>query len=239
MNSLVKPQSRSFTVSSNELKIPFQWSDRRPILLDRFFYIPAHYDKHEEAQKFAWSDPDLFGNENPVSVEYCSGNGQWIGEKAKESLGVNWIAVEKRFDRARAIWRRLKREAIGNLYVVCGDARIFTRYYLPKNSVSAVYVNFPDPWPKRKHEKNRLIRAEFIRDVEVTLRPYAEMVCVTDHEGYTSGMIEAFRSLANWQSLFPAPFFITAWEGYGGSFFREVWEKEGKTIHFMRHRFGS
>src|SRR5690348_8334371 len=131
--------------TAKDLKIPFAWEERRPILLDRFFYIPAEYEY--KAQNFPF-----FVQDQPVIIEYCSGNGQWIGARAKQNPETNWIAVEKKFDRARKIWLKIHRENIPNLTVVCGEAVIFTRFYAPP--CSEIYVNFPDPWPKLRHAKH-------------------------------------------------------------------------------------
>src|SRR5579872_3724980 len=83
-----------FMKTAKDLRIPFTWAERRPILLDRFFYLPKSYDGHERWGVFDWADPQVFGNQQPVIIEYCSGNGQWIGERAKQNPTVNWVAVE-------------------------------------------------------------------------------------------------------------------------------------------------
>lgn len=111
----------------------------------------------------------MFGNSRPIVIEYCSGNGQWICNQAKNNPHLNWVAVEKRFDRARKIWGGLHRENLTNLIVICAEAVVYTRYYMPRSSVSELYVNFPDPWPKLRHAKHRLIRSEFLKEVEKTL----------------------------------------------------------------------
>src|SRR4051812_938783 len=134
--------------TASDLRIPFTWSERHTVFLDKCLYIPSFYEGHSEWRPLLWEDPELFGNQQPVIVEYCSGNGQWIAERAKQNPHINWVAVEKRFDRASQIWAKMKRENISNIFVVCGDGAIFTRYYAPAKSVSEIYINFPDPWPK-------------------------------------------------------------------------------------------
>lgn len=201
--------------TAKDLKIPFSWEERRPIWLDRFFYIPGHFD-HKLAPQ-SW--PEIF------AIEYCSGNGQWIGEKAKQNPHLNWIAVEKRFDRARQIWLKMHRENLTNLFVVCGEAQIFTQYYAPRD-VAETYVNFPDPWPKRYHAKNRLVRAEFIDEIAKVSR---KITCVTDDAKYAQIMTAEFKKCPDWQPFTPDR------ENYGGSFFGDLWKGQGRTINFLSY----
>ncbi len=219
--------------TAKDLRIPFTWEDRRPVLLDRFFYIPKSYDKHDSWGKFNWNDPQIFGNDNPVYIEYCSGNGQWIGERAKQTKEINWVAVEKRFDRARKIWLKLHRESIPNLYVVCGDALSFTRYYCGASSVSEIFVNFPDPWPKLRHAKHRLVRAEFLEEVKRIVHVGGKGTFVTDDPPYAKLMLEEIRRVAAWKPLLPEPHFTTEWGDYGRSFFANLWKEKGRTIHYI------
>ena len=123
--------------TAKDLNLPFSYEDRRPVLLDRFFYVPSRYEYSQESLPF-------FEKEQPVAIEYCSGNGQWIAEKAKTSPHINWIAVEKKFKRARKIWAKLQKENLSNLVVACSEAFVFTRYYAPKTA--EIFINFPSPF---------------------------------------------------------------------------------------------
>lgn len=201
--------------TAKDLKIPFEWADRRPIWIDRFFYVPALYEHAPQTQPW----PEIF------AIEYCSGNGQWIGEKAKQNPHLNWIAVEKRFDRARQIWLKMHRENLTNLFVVCAEALIFTKYYAPEE-VEQVFVNFPDPWPKRYHAKNRLVQFPFIQEMG---RIAKKAMCVTDDEKYAQLMSKEFKKCSHWT---PAP---PACEDYGASFFGDLWKEKGRTIQYLAY----
>lgn len=209
--------------TAKDLKIPFSWEERRPILLEKFFYIPAEFN-------YSKGNILFFPDEKPVIVEYCSGNGEWIGDRARQNPQFNWIAVEKRFDRARKIWLKIHRERIENLIVVCGEAQIFTRFYAPTN-VSEIYVNFPDPWPKRRHAKHRLIQAEFLQEVLSIVRPGGQAICVTDDPTYAAEMIREFEKCPGWKFLFN----VNEWPEYGRSFFNHLWLQRGRTIHYLSY----
>jgi tRNA (guanine-N7-)-methyltransferase len=214
--------SKSAMNAIKELKIPFTWEERRAILLDSFFYIPKAYQNKKESFQF-------FDLEKPIAIEYCSGNGQWIGEKAKQNPDINWIAVEKKFVRARKIWGKMQRENISNLCVVCGEALEFTRYYAPR--ITKAFINFPDPWPKFRHAKHRLVRAEFLNELSRIMGPYGTITCVTDDVPYFNQMLFEFSQCPEWTKIFEG----TDWQDYGDSFFKELWLHKGRAIHYLSY----
>jgi len=216
-----------------DLRIPFSWEERRPVLLDRLLYVPPHYSQHETWNPIPWSDPQIFGNDHLVLLEYCSGNGQWIAEKAKKFPHLNWVAVEKKFERARKIWGKLKREGISNLYVCCGEAAILSKFYIPGKSISEIFVNFPDPWPKLRHAKHRLIQAPFLQLMAKCAKQEAKATFVTDDPPYAKQMIKEIEKSSLWKFLLPSPHYSLERGEYGSSYFLDLWQKKGHLIHFI------
>lgn len=214
--------NREDVKTAKDLIIPFAWPDRRPILLDRFFYVPGHYDYTPEMIPF-------FEKQQPIILEYCSGNGQWIGARAKQNPHLNWLAVEKRFERARMIWMKSHRENLPNLVVACSEGAVFTRYYAPK--VAEVFINFPDPWPKLRHAKHRLVRAAFLQELLDIVEIGGKATCVTDDAGYAGEMRKEFEKCPHWKFLFTA----NEWPDYGRSFFNDLWRRRGRTIYYLSY----
>lgn len=200
-------------------------------LVEKCLYIPSHGHEHEIIS-FSWEDPLIFAKPQPLIVEYCSGNGQWIAAMAKLRPDFNWIAVERDFDRARKIWLKIFRMQLDNLFVIHGEGFVFSRQYLPGASVSEVYVNFPDPWPKRRHAKHRIIQKDFVAEMGRVIRPNGEATLVTDDVSYSEQMIMLFSS---WKSAFGPPHYITEWQQFGDSFFHSLWKERQRAIRY--HRF--
>jgi len=217
----------------NDLKPPFKWSERYILLKDGILYLPGYYDC--SSYKFPiWSHEDIFGNQNPVYIEYCSGNGQWIIEQAQKNPHINWVALEKRFDRVRKIWSKRDNLAIKNLFIVCGEAQPFAKHLVAGESVDGIYVNFPDPWPKDKHAKHRIIQSDFVSDCAETMKSGASMVLVTDDDTYRDQMLDVVSSHEVLQSEYPEPYYIQNLDGYGGSYFYSLWVELERQINYMR-----
>lgn len=216
-----------------DLKSPYRWADRKPLLEDRVFYVPDYYDNHQEWPFPGWKT--IFGNDKPVIIEYCTGNGTWLAEKAKDS-SKNWVAVEWRFERVRKIWSKMKNYGLANFFIISGEAQTFTREYLPEACVDGVYINFPDPWPKDKHAKNRLFQQSFIEQLARTVKPGGTVTVVTDDATYSEQISREMLTHPVWVSDFPAPYYTTEWEGYGTSYFDTLWREKGKAIHYFQFR---
>lgn len=217
-----------------DLKSTFTWETRAPLLKDKILYVPAYYSKHEEHS--IPSVKEIFGNENPICIEYCSGNGDWILEKAKENPAINWIAVEKQFERVRKVFSKRENRGVKNLLIVCGEAFTFTKYYLTENTIQKIYINFPDPWPKQRHAKHRLIQGEFIEELSRIIVEEGDSVFVTDDTTYSQSIIKDLIQSKLWGSIYTDPYFITNIEDYGYSFFDTLWRKLGKDIYHMQFK---
>lgn len=219
-----------------DLKCPFKWEDRRPHIYERVLFVPEYYDRHQEWKFPGWESPEVFGRSGPIEVEYCTGNGAWIIEKAIAHPDRLWVAVERQFDRVRKIWSKMRNFNLTNLFIVCGEGLTFTQFYVPDRSFQKIYINFPDPWPKEKHSKNRLIKEPFISEIARAADYDATVTMVTDHATYMQQITESMRENPSWRSAFPDPYYVTEWEGYGTSYFDELWRTQGQVIHYMHYQ---
>jgi tRNA (guanine-N7-)-methyltransferase len=128
---------------------------------------------------------ELFGNSNPVELEIGMGKGTFITEQAKARPDTNFFGIEW----ARWFWRyasdRLRRNHCANARTVRAEAAFFLREFVPPGSLSVLHIYFPDPWPKAKHNKRRLIQPPFLELVERVLIPGGgKLQVVTDHLDY-------------------------------------------------------
>lgn len=203
-------------------------------LLEKCLYIPpSDFASASLDMPLNWNETSIFTKTQPLFVEYCSGNGQWISEMARQLPHLNWIAVERDFDRARKIWLKIFRLQLENLFVVYGEGLSFSKNFLPNASVSGAYVNFPDPWPKRRHAKHRIVKRDFVDEMARILDEEAFITLVTDDAPYSEQILSLFD---DWESAFDNERYVTQWPEFGNSFFQSLWMKQQRTIRYHRFR---
>ena len=133
---------------------------------------------------------EMFGNDHPVELEIGSGKGTFLCDQAKARPEVNLFGIEW----ARQYWRlasdRLRRNNCLNVRMVRAEASFFLTEYVPSESLSVLHIYFPDPWPKARHHKRRLIQPKFVPLVNRVLKPGGRWQVVTDHKGYFEEDIE-------------------------------------------------
>ena len=219
-------------LNQKQFVYPYKFEERAPCIYDRVIFVPSYYFKHHEYEMPQFSSPELFGNDRPINIEFCSGNGEWIVKKAQENPEINWVACEIKFKRVRKIWVKIKQLNLPNLVVAFGDANDFIKFYLKDQSVDAIFINFPDPWPKDKHAKNRLIKSPFTEEMNRILKRECFATVVTDHVDYSLQVIDEMHK--HFKSSFEAPFFINKTLDYGSSYFYRLFESRGKEIRLMQ-----
>jgi tRNA (guanine-N7-)-methyltransferase len=143
---------------------------------------PIGLDVDKTPKPIVWAE--LFGNDHPVEMEIGMGKGTFITEQAKARPDVNFFGIEW----ARWYWRycsdRLRRNQCFNARTVRAEANFFLTEFVQDASLSVLHVYFPDPWPKARHHKRRLVQDPFMRQVERVLTPGGQVRIVTDHQEY-------------------------------------------------------
>ena len=213
---------------------PYPFEERRPLLCDHLFFLPVYYQK--DLPTFSLKERACFAKRQPVHLELCSGNGEWVLKKALQFPLWNWVAVEKKLQRALRIAAKRTMHEIDNLLIVVGDGRDFIKYCLDPETLCAVSINFPDPWPKNRHAKHRLFYGPFSDHLAEAMCVDAELTLVTDHEGYLAEVKNKLSTSGRWELLDKDPVFE---EEYGTSYFARLWRLQGRSIHFLHYRKGA
>jgi tRNA (guanine-N7-)-methyltransferase len=135
----------------------------------------------------------LFGNANPVELEIGMGKGTFLTEQAKARPDVNFFGIEW----ARWFWRyasdRLRRSGAANARTIRAEASFFLREFVADHALAVVHIYFPDPWPKARHHKRRLIQPPFVKELQRVLIPGGRVQIVTDHKDYFEQIEQAVR----------------------------------------------
>lgn len=130
------------------------------------------------------SSEQVFGREGPLVMEVGFGDGWFLARLAQENPAWNLLGAEVSIGSVTRAFKRMRRERIETVRLYTGHARFVVRNLLPPRSLHRIYVNFPDPWPKKRHHARRLLRAPFFRLLSTRLADGAALWFTTDHAGY-------------------------------------------------------
>jgi tRNA (guanine-N7-)-methyltransferase len=167
--------------------------------------------------------PELFGNGNPVVLEIGFGMGEATARMAAADPGTNILAVDVHTPGQGNLLNLADRSGLSNVRVGNGDAIILLREMVRPDSLDGLRVYFPDPWPKKRHHKRRLIQPEFLTLAATRLKPGAIVHCATDWEPYAEQMLEVLSAHPDFENtqadggFAPRPAFrpLTRFEGQG------------------------
>ncbi|TAL05289.1 MAG: tRNA (guanosine(46)-N7)-methyltransferase TrmB [Verrucomicrobia bacterium] len=138
-------------------------------------------------------DPqNLFPRPQPLEVELGCGDASFIAEYARLQPEKNFIGVERLLGRIAKLDRKGRRLGLTNLRGVRIESSYFLEWLLPPRSVSALHIYFPDPWPKKKHRRHRLINERFPALARKVLLPDGIIFLRTDDADYFAQMREVF-----------------------------------------------
>ncbi len=143
----------------------------------------------------------LFPKPQPLEVELGSGDGSFLVEYAHRHPERNFIGVERLLGRIRKLDRKGRRAGLSNLRGLRIESAYFLEYLLPAHSTTALHIYFPDPWPKRKHRRHRLINERFPALAQHTLVPGGIVFLRTDDEDYFEQMLQVFATSAPFRAV--------------------------------------
>lgn len=126
----------------------------------------------------------LFGRDHPVIVEIGSGKGRFLIGTAMERPDANFIGIEKSLHYHRVIRDRVVKRGLENVRLINHDAFLVLRDMIPDASIAELHIYFPDPWPRKREQKRRIIRAEVLKEIRRVLVEGGSAIYVTDHASY-------------------------------------------------------
>src|SRR5436190_756649 len=148
----------------------------------------------------------LFGNDHPVIVEIGSGKGRFLIASAQEEPERNFIGIEKSLHYTRVIRERLAKRPIRNVRLINHDAFPVLQKMFGDASVSEIHIYFPDPWPRKKQQKRRIIRPEALEEMRRVLVDGGTGVYVTDHREYFEAGAPLIAQFFDSETRIPGPY---------------------------------
>jgi len=178
----------------------------------------------------------IFGNDGPLALEIGCGVGDFMLQTALEKPETNFIAIDFYNKGCYKTCRRLDRHGVRNVRVLRDEARGFITERIEKASLSAVYINCPDPWPKKRHRKRRLVQQEFVEFLLEYLEDGADLYFATDFVDYGEDVANFLPDVAGLENQFTPDLYRHEFPGYHLSKYMRKFMAEGKQIYFVHYK---
>ena len=171
-----------------------------------------------------------------VWLEIGYGGGEHLLWQARHNPEVGLIGCEPFQDGVVKVLSAVETEGVGNIRLHADDARPLLRW-LPEASIGRAFILFPDPWPKARHRKRRLVSVPTLADLARVMRPGAELRLATDDADYAGEMLLAVVGQGNFQWIVAGP---QDWRERGADWpptrYEEKARREGRRCYFFRFR---
>lgn len=141
-----------------------------------------------------------FRRRAPRALEIGFGMGDALAVMAKANPQIDYLGIEVHRPGIGSLLLKLEKDAIDNVRIVCADAVEILSHHLGDVSLDAVYLFFPDPWPKKRHHKRRIVQPEFARMVRRKLKPGGMLHMATDWEDYAQAMLAVMEATAGYEN---------------------------------------
>jgi tRNA (guanine-N7-)-methyltransferase len=175
---------------------------------------------------------DVFFNKFELHIlELGSGWGEVILELAKSNPKIGYIAMERKWNRLAQTDIQARKMNLSNLLLSGVNFQWFLRDLFLPESFDKIILNFPDPWPKKKHHKNRAINPDFLEIIYQLLKPGGIFQFATDHSGYARRAIQEFRKFGKFH--FDSEEWSHSRPGFPISEFEREKRGEGKRIFYL------
>lgn len=154
----------------------------------------------EKALRDLWSDygmdssQGLININSPIILEIGFGMGQSLAIQAKAHPENNYIGIEVHKPGVGSLLLQIQKENIQNIRIFCCDAIDVLKNNISDDSLDKVQIFFPDPWPKKRHHKRRLIQIDFIKLIHQKLKPGGILHIATDWENYAESIVEVLST---------------------------------------------
>lgn len=179
--------------------------------------------------------PSIFGNNQPLALEIGCGTGHFILERARSQPGTNFLAIDIYNKGCLKTCKKIDEAGLQNVRVMRVEARWLLDKGLNPESLIAVYINCPDPWPKKRHRSRRLVNRDFLLTLARCLAPGGEFFFSTDFDNYAEDVAEQIRGLTGYRNLLEEEW-VHNLPGYPISKYMQRFLDKGQSIYFLHHQ---
>jgi tRNA (guanine-N7-)-methyltransferase len=190
---------------------------------ERYEFVPADYFRRMKAE-------EIMRSGRPLEIDLGCGDGRFLLEMAARYPDRDFLGVERLLGRVRKVCKNIGKRGLENARVLRLESRYTAEWLLPPACVSRLHLLCPDPWPKLRHHRRRLIQEEFLQAIWDLLEPGGEFLFKTDHPEYFDWANEKVAAFGKFERLdWPEDAFF-----YPKTDFQLLWESQGKSLQRLR-----
>lgn len=204
-------------------------------MTQRTIEISSPFFIREEQLKGPGDLPGMFASNRPLALEIGCGTGHFIIEMATANRHTNFLGIDIYNKGCYKTCKKLERSDLDNVRIMRVEARYLLWHYLSRESLTGVYINCPDPWPKKRHRSRRLVNDRFLKILLHYLEPGADFYFSTDFTDYAEQVAASMDRLDGYENLLSSPW-VTDLPGYPSSKYMQRFLERGQPIYFMRFR---
>lgn len=186
-------------------------------------FVPTDYFRRHRPE-------DIFGTSAPFEVDLGCGDGGFLLQMANHYPERSFLGVERLLGRVRGVCSKADAAQLTNVRVLRLESSYFLGWFLEPGCISRLHYLCPDPWPKARHHKNRLIQDSLMPILHRALADGGEVLFKTDHEEYYEWVVDHFQRSGLFDEL--------EWDDdaffYPKTDFQLQWESQGKTMYRKR-----
>lgn len=179
------------------------------------------------------SSDTIFNNDHPLHLEIGCGNGHFLLARSQKYTDINFIGLDRLKKRITKSIYKVSKQDIPNVRFLIGEGKYLLRNRFADESIQTCYLNFPDPWPKRKHHKHRLFNADFVDVLYDKLQLNGIFFAVSDHELYFFEILELLENDPRFINAFSTRY-RNDLEEYEISLFEEKWRSLNIKIFYLK-----
>lgn len=175
----------------------------------------------------------VFGNKKELVLEIGFGDGDFLIEMAQMHPEKNFLGIEIKTKRFKLAVKKAEEEKYGNLKFLHMNASIAVEELFTKDVFSQVYINFPDPWPKDRHLKHRIVNTGLLQELSKIMKTDGILEIASDHEDYITHSLDVFNEIAFFKSKYPPPGFLHNVPNRPYTKYEKEFRKEGREIFYL------
>lgn len=177
----------------------------------------------------------LFPKQQPLALEIGCGTGDFVVQRAAQQPQYNFLAIDIYNKGCYRSCRRIEDSGLQNIRVMRIEARYLLSRFGQANELAAIYINCPDPWPKKRHRSRRLVNELFLTQMLYYLQAQGDLFFATDVEDYAQQVAEIFTTLAGYRNQL-ASGYVQELAGYPLSKYMRRFLGQGLPIHFQHYQ---